>query len=83
MCAKKKVDSRQRSLFDLPDDEVDEVTAALPPIWQEVPQALYLSWSDRMQYAYCARRDDDAAKDAEGAMKEFYEERARCYRSMM
>lgn len=76
---KKKSDPNQRSLFDS-----DEPEAPIQPAgWQEVPQAVYFSWSDARQLEYCARRDEDAARHAEGAMKEFYEERARCYRGLI
>ena len=29
-------------------------------LWQEVPQARFLSWSDARQRAYCALRDKDS-----------------------
>lgn len=33
--------------------------------WREVPQEIFLSWSDKNQLIYCANRDLDAAKMAE------------------
>lgn len=48
--------------------------------WQEVPQARFLSWSDEMQRAYCAARDDDSAAHADDPwLEEFYLRRAIAY----
>ena len=77
MSKSKKRDDRQLSFFD------DPAPAPVEPEWQEVPQAVYFSWSDARQIEYSARRDEDAAKHAEGAMKEFFTERARCYRELL
>lgn len=40
----------QLSLFDAPPRK----------IFQEVSQDTFLSWPPRMQFAYCARRDEDS-----------------------
>lgn len=52
--------------------------------WNEVPAALFLSWSVPMQLAYCARRDEDTTThtscDVLGA--EFYTARAAGYKEM-
>jgi len=50
--------------------------------WHEVPQARFLSWSDDMQRAYCAARDDASALTARerGEDPEFYIKRAESYR---
>lgn len=49
--------------------------------WQEVPQALFLSWSPQMQAAYCAARDEDAALCG-WEPTSFYLERAEGYRGL-
>jgi hypothetical protein len=55
----------------------------LPPsAWQEVPQPVFLSWSDARQLAYCAARDTDAAQyDLPNA--EFFRARAQTYKEMI
>lgn len=50
--------------------------------WQEVPQALFLSWSSARQLDYCARRDEDSALQ-DNDNRDFYLQRAADYRSMM
>lgn len=50
--------------------------------WREVPQARFFSWSDKMQLAYCAARDEDAARD-EPTCAGWYLWRANSYREMM
>jgi hypothetical protein len=53
-------------------------------MWREVPQARFLSWSDAMQRAYCAARDEDAALHAESDdWAAFYRKRAAHYRSSL
>lgn len=49
--------------------------------WREVPQARFLSWSPRMQAAYCAERDERAALEADDMqLARFYLTRAEGYR---
>ena len=48
--------------------------------WREVPQALFLSWSDVRQRSYCVARDEDAALSANDPT--FYLQRARMYRGL-
>lgn len=70
------------TLFDdVEDDSVDEETAGESD-WQEVPQALFLSWSERRQLAYCAARDEDSAAGA-ATLEElnWYRERANAYKA--
>ena len=85
----KKRDSRQAA-FNF-DDDTDLAVFPPPspwcpkgvsssPVWQEVPQALYLSWSEPMQLAYCARRDEDMAQHAEEEDRQFYLDRAQMYK---
>ena len=51
--------------------------------WQEVPFALFISWSLKMQYKYCADRDKDAAEICDDQeMKEWYLWRAEKYVSL-
>ena len=52
--------------------------------WQEVPQALFESWSDARQLAYCALRDEDGALYA-NTLEEalWFQARGRSYREMM
>jgi len=47
--------------------------------WQEVPQALFLSWSEARQLAYCAARDE-APQASYHPSQQFYQERAAAYR---
>jgi hypothetical protein len=48
--------------------------------WNEVPQALFLSWSPAMQQSYCAARDRDSAAHAENDWwRNFYLGRADMY----
>lgn len=53
--------------------------------WNEVPQALFLSWSPAMQHAYCRNRDLNSAQSAHerGEDQQFYLTRADGYRQMM
>lgn len=53
--------------------------------WQEVPAALFLSWSAARQYEYCARRDEDAmlGDDVSDWWMSFYAERAVAYRTIV
>lgn len=83
-----KKDSRQTA-FDFDDDgggvsfpavHAAERTSS-SPIWQEVPQALFLSWSRARQMDYCARRDEDSAQQVELEDREFYAQRAQWYRA--
>lgn len=85
----KKRDSRQ-SVFDFDGDEEkgsDKIKSSQrgiilhssPPIWHEVPQALFLSWSRARQALYCALRDEDAAA-REDDLKGWFLERAAGYR---
>ena len=52
------------------------------PTWREVPAARFLSWSEAMQYAYCAARDENAMLDDDVSdwWMDFYAERAVAYR---
>lgn len=69
------------SLFDEPAPPEPEIDDALPD-WHEVPQALFLSWSDAMQMAYCYRRDADSALRADNNTDAaFYLERAAQYKA--
>lgn len=48
--------------------------------WREVPQALFDSWLERQQLAYCAARDRDSALNADtDEWTLFYFNRARMY----
>lgn len=48
--------------------------------WREVPQARFLSWSPRMQAAYCRDRDLASSECAESeAWAQFYLRRANTY----
>lgn len=80
----KKRDSRQ-SAFDFDDEPVESIQLAVsPPVWQEVPQALFLSWSHARQLSYCARRDEDSAQQTGNEdERQFYLQRAQDYRSQM
>jgi len=50
--------------------------------WREVPAALFLSWSEARQLAYCAARDEDSARRADTeAEAVWYRSRAEAYRS--
>ena len=52
--------------------------------WHEVPQARFLSWTDAERLAYCAARDTDSAASAEDdEWREFYQQRARMYETMV
>lgn len=52
--------------------------------WQEVPQALFLSWSEARQLDYCARRDEDAAEHEDSDFwRKFYVNRAGDYRQQL
>lgn len=66
------------SLFDLIDEDEDEST------WHEVPQALFDSWSEARQLAYCAARDEDSAAQA-STLEElnWYRDRANAYKEMI
>ena len=67
------------SLFDDPEPEI-----VMRPEWREVPQALFLSWSEARQLSYCAARDEDSALDATSDEEmEWFLQRAMDYRSMM
>jgi len=75
----RKRDTRQAT-FDFSDDPVELIVEpALARVWQEVPQALFLSWSHARQLDYCARRDEDSAV-VDSDNREFYLDRARAYR---
>ena len=41
--------------------------------WREVPQGIFLLWTPRQQYTYCANRDLDSARiaDNEGSANWF------------
>jgi len=56
------------------------VTADPVREWNEVPQALFLSWSDAMQLAYCRTRDLQSASETDDATeKAWYLTRAELY----
>lgn len=44
----------EQQTFGLDDDTTDEDT------WEEVSQAVFLSWSEARQLSYCAARDENA-----------------------
>lgn len=70
---------RTPDLFDEPEDASEQKDA-----WQEVPQALFLSWSRAMQLAYCARRDDHAASQEDNYdIALWFTERAEMYRELI
>lgn len=49
--------------------------------WHEVPAALFLSWSEARQLAYCGARDEDSALNAlDDDWASFYSGRAASYR---
>jgi hypothetical protein len=75
------------SLFDEPDPTSEpaaqSIDAQPQSDWQEVPQTLFLSWSQARQFAYCAARDEDAAEFSETyAEAQWYMERASAYREL-
>lgn len=48
--------------------------------WREVPQALFMSWSEARQLSYCVARDEDAALYATTLEEaRWYQERAKSY----
>jgi hypothetical protein len=51
--------------------------------WQEVPQALFLSWPPARQMAYCAARDEASILFCDTTPEEarWYQDRADFYRS--
>ena len=54
------------------------------PDWEEVPQARFLSWSPEMQFAYCARRDQDSALRAESVEEfDWFTARAARYKELI
>lgn len=66
--AKKTIPSKQLDLFaEVPlEPDVPVVAEVIEPvpvqsIWNEVPQARFNSWPERMQLAYCIARDKDAS----------------------
>jgi hypothetical protein len=62
--------------------DFDRVEAeVVSPLWQEVPQALFLSWSERRQYSYCMLRDLNSSID-EPENEAWYLERAESYRQL-
>lgn len=67
-------------LFDFADEQEDDDL----PDWDEVPQARFLSWSEKMQWAYCAARDQDAALRAT-SLEEFdwFMARSKMYKEMI
>lgn len=74
-------------LFDLLDDDPGGEPCSqagespATSLWREVPQALFLSWSEARQLSYCAARDEDAATYATTPEEVlWYKERARSYR---
>lgn len=92
----KRID--QPSLFDAPDVAVTasgrtgavegaNPSGAPPPEWQEVPAALFLSWSDARQLEYCARRDEETMLNENDEVSDwwmdFYAERSRAYRQLV
>ena len=73
----RKRDTRQATfLFD-----GEEPRPSMP--FRDVPQAVFLAWSERMQNDYCAARDLDSARTAEerGEDADWYRERANGYSS--
>lgn len=82
------IDDLFAGLEDEPSEPAAEPAVAQPevvdrPEWQEVSQAVFLSWSPAMQWAYCAARDEDAALDVTSDEEmEWFLERALRYRQM-
>lgn len=60
-----------------------QVTPAQPLFeWHDVPQARFLSWSEKEQFRYCAARDEHSALYADtDADYMFYKWRAELYRA--
>ena len=80
--SKRKV-TDDSSLF---DDMVEEEVGEVPCSWNEVPQALFLSWSTARQLAYCAARDESAVADEYATTlkeAEWFMNRAAGYRKDM
>jgi hypothetical protein len=50
--------------------------------WHETPQAVYLSWSEQRQLAYCAARDRHTSIICTNDERAFFLERAAMYDSM-
>lgn len=78
----------ERSLFDFDEDQAVALDAEVDePEWREVPAALFLSWSDARQLAYCAARDEvtmlDENDDVSDWWLAFYAERTIGYRQDM
>lgn len=76
-----KPEERHPSLFDAAELQAQD---DLPrSTWQEVPAALFNSWSDARQLAYCALRDEDGALYA-NTLEEalWFQARARSYKEM-
>lgn len=59
-----------------------KTAGSTPKPWNEVPQELFLSWSDAMQRSYMRARDLAGAATAHerGEDPEFYLQRAETYR---
>lgn len=71
------------SLFDEPEPTPEPEDIAEPE-WNEVPQDLFLSWSNGMQFAYCYRRDINSALRADNDTDAaFFLERAAIYKAMI
>lgn len=67
----------QPSLFDLPAEPVEVDPSGY---WNEVSQAVFLSWPEEAQLRYCARRDRHSETTYEDAAdKQFFRERAEWY----
>jgi hypothetical protein len=78
----------QPDLFDVDEEggapcpQAGESPAATSS-WREVPQVLFDSWPEKQQLAYCAARDEDSARYAEGEWRELYAARAATYRERL
>lgn len=72
--------AKQRSIFEEEDESVD-----LPDnVWKEVPQALFDSWSNERQLAYCVARDEGAALYAHTLEEaQWFVARSKMYREML
>lgn len=73
----------QDNLFDVDETSAPSESASSPQTlstWNEVPPALFLSWSTARQLNYCARRDRHSASEAlDPEWRQFYEDRAEGY----
>jgi hypothetical protein len=77
------------SLFDEPDpvpvvvEQSSDDDTGDDDEWHEVPQAVFLSWSDARQWDHCWRRDLHAATHADDTYwQRFFLDRAAAYKTL-